>query len=165
LELRDLNNRLMDAVSYGVDGTWPSGADGSGVSLAKKNPNLASRPAANWIASAQTGGTPGTANFTATPITGAQNDLLPVTAQCRYDDTAADLAAAWRAPDYDDSAWASGPALFFAGNSTLPAPQNTALTPGRNTYYFRTTFAVTNNPATKLWSLRPIADDGAGCYL
>src|SRR5438105_7436415 len=34
LELRDLNNRLMDSVTYGVDGTWPAGADGSGSSLA-----------------------------------------------------------------------------------------------------------------------------------
>src|SRR5205823_2035446 len=115
LELRDQNNRLMDAVSYGVDGNWPSGPDGSGVSLAKRNPNLASRPAANWSASAQTGGTPGTANFTTAPITGAQNEVIPLTAQWRYDDSGTDLGTAWRAPEYDDSAWASGPALFFAG--------------------------------------------------
>ena len=107
--------KRMDAMNYGVDGNWPSGADGSGVSLAKKNPNLASRPAANWSASVQTGGTPGTANFTTAPITGAQNEVIPLTAQWRYDDSGTDLGTAWRAPEYDDSAWASGPALFFAG--------------------------------------------------
>src|ERR1044072_5814116 len=31
LELRDLNARLMDSVSYGTDGDWSAGADGSGV--------------------------------------------------------------------------------------------------------------------------------------
>ena len=41
LRLRDLNNRLMDSVSYGVDGEWPEGADGSGMSLVKRHPNLA----------------------------------------------------------------------------------------------------------------------------
>jgi len=65
LELRDLNNRVMDSVKYGVDGEWPAGPDGTGVSLAKKAPLLASRPADNWTVSAQPGGTPGGTNFTA----------------------------------------------------------------------------------------------------
>jgi len=28
VELRDSNNRLMDSVTYGTDGSWPAGADG-----------------------------------------------------------------------------------------------------------------------------------------
>ncbi len=63
IQLRDRNNRVMDEISYGTDGEWPAGADGSGVSLAKKHPNLASRPAENWTVSSQAGGTPGRANF------------------------------------------------------------------------------------------------------
>ena len=63
LQLRDRNNRLMDEVNYGTDGDWPAGSDGGGVSLAKKGPNLASKPAENWTVSAQIGGTPGAANF------------------------------------------------------------------------------------------------------
>ena len=63
IDLRDLNNRRMDSLRYGVDGLWPVGADGAGVSLAKKQPNLASEPAENWTSSAQFGGTPGTTNF------------------------------------------------------------------------------------------------------
>ena len=78
LELRDNHNRLMDSVTYGVDGNWPAGPDSSGVSLAKKNPNLSSKPAVNWTFSAQTGGTPGTGNFSSIPLTGAQTDLLPI---------------------------------------------------------------------------------------
>jgi hypothetical protein len=63
LELRNNNGRLMDAVEYGTDGAWPVAPDGWGVTLAKRAPNLASAPAANWMASAQVGGTPGAVNF------------------------------------------------------------------------------------------------------
>src|SRR5262249_29114549 len=42
IDLRDLNGRRMDSLHYGVDGVWPVGPDGSGVSLAKKQPYLAS---------------------------------------------------------------------------------------------------------------------------
>src|SRR6185436_9462092 len=47
LELRDLNNRLMDVLDYGADGQWPVGPDGAGVSLAKIQPNLSSKFAEN----------------------------------------------------------------------------------------------------------------------
>src|SRR6266496_4402629 len=53
IQLRDINDRLMDSVKYGVDGEWPVGPDGSGVSLVKRDPNLASKPAENWTASPQ----------------------------------------------------------------------------------------------------------------
>ena len=48
-----------------------------------------------------------TSNFTLVPITGAW----------RYDDTGADLGSAWRAPGFNDGAWASGAGLlaFNAG--------------------------------------------------
>jgi Lamin Tail Domain/CotH kinase protein len=65
LELRDINNRLMDSIKYGTDGDWPVGPDGSGVSLAKRHPNLASAPAESWTFSTQPGGTPGLTNFPA----------------------------------------------------------------------------------------------------
>ena len=63
LRLRDLNGRVMDEVGYGADGDWPAGADGSGVSLAKRQPDLASQPAESWAVSRQSGGTPGALNF------------------------------------------------------------------------------------------------------
>ena len=50
LELRDINNRLMDSIKYGTDGEWPVGPDGSGLSLAKRHPNLGTAPAASWRA-------------------------------------------------------------------------------------------------------------------
>jgi len=165
LRLRDINNRLMDSVNYGVDGSWPVAADGGGPSLAKKSPNLASGPSDNWTASGQIGGSPGVANFTTAPLTGARTNLLPVTATWRYQDNGSDLGSAWRLPGYDDSSWATGAGLFFAGGTPLPAPTNTALVPGRSTYYFRTTFPVDADPATKIVSFRPVVDDGAVFYV
>ncbi|RLD10966.1 MAG: hypothetical protein DRI44_04710 [Chlamydiae bacterium] len=62
--LRLLNNsgRLMDKVSYGDSNEWPVEADGSGASLSKIKSDSASKPAENWSASSQIGGTPGVEN-------------------------------------------------------------------------------------------------------
>ena len=82
VELRNNNGRLMDQVSYDVDGDWPVGPDGTGVTLAKRADNLASEKAGSWHMSAQAGGTPGAANFPqgipSTP-TLAFNEVSPVT--------------------------------------------------------------------------------------
>lgn len=63
LELADRTGRVMDSVSYDTKGDWPVAPDGSGVSLAKANPNTASESPSNWVASALVGGTPGVVNF------------------------------------------------------------------------------------------------------
>ena len=65
LELRNNNDRLMDAVSYDDLGRWPVEADGSGASLAKIDPDSASSPSGNWTWSLTVGGTPGAHNFPA----------------------------------------------------------------------------------------------------
>ncbi|HWI58987.1 MAG TPA: lamin tail domain-containing protein, partial [Bacillota bacterium] len=63
LKLLNNNGRLVNAVDYGVDGDWPVAPDGSGVSLAKRDPEAPNSPAANWTFSEQVGGTPGQENF------------------------------------------------------------------------------------------------------
>jgi hypothetical protein len=63
LELRNANGRLMDSVKYADDKRWPAAADGSGSSLVKRDPDLASGPAESWTASDRVGGTPGARNF------------------------------------------------------------------------------------------------------
>ena len=165
LRLRDNNNRLMDSVNFGVDTDWPAGADGSGLSLVKRHLNLASRPAENWTVSAQIGGTPGAANFTGAVLTGARRDLVALAGTWRFHDAGVDLGTEWRAPGFDDSGWAIGPVLFYVEDATLPGPKNTPLAPGRNTYFFRTTFNLAGDPATRLYSLRSLVDDGAVVYL
>ena len=164
LRLRDINNRLMDSVNYGTDGDWPASPDGSGTSLTKRNPNLASKLAQNWTSSAQIGGTPGNANFSSAPLTGARSNLVDITTWA-YQDSGIDPGSGWFAPGYDDSSWPSGQGLFFGGNIALPAATNTALAPGRTTYYFRKSFPFSGDPATKILSFRSIVDDGAIFYL
>ena len=53
----------MSSVEYDDSGDWPAAADGSGATLAKlREKTSSSEIAANWKASSQVGGTPGTAN-------------------------------------------------------------------------------------------------------
>ena len=63
LELRNNSQRLMDSVRFRQDGRWPVAADGSGTTLAKRDPQVGSGVAENWAASLEIGGTPGALNF------------------------------------------------------------------------------------------------------
>jgi len=47
LQLVNTSGRVVDEVSYGVDGDWPVAPDGSGVSLAKLDRETASGPPEN----------------------------------------------------------------------------------------------------------------------
>lgn len=165
IRLRDRNDRVMESFSYGVDGDWPVGPDGGGVSLAKRDPGLRSDPPENWTVSSQIGGTPGAANFSTAPILGPKSTVIPVDATWRFEDSGTDLGTAWRNPGFNDGSWKSGPGLFYFEDATLPEPKNTPLAPNRNTYYFRGTFQVAGNPADTVLSIRPIVDDGAVVYL
>ena len=119
LELRNNNQRLMDEVIYGTDGDWPVAADGTGVSLAKRQPNLASLPAENWRMSAQLGGTPSSANFPPT-TTVPVGSLISTSQKWRFDNTGADLGSAWSDPAFDDHGWSDGPAPFYGGSAPAP---------------------------------------------
>jgi Lamin Tail Domain/Concanavalin A-like lectin/glucanases superfamily/CotH kinase protein len=168
-ELRLLNNnqRVMDTVDYGVDGDWPAGADGAGASLAKRDPDKGSEAAENWTLSAPVGGTPGVANFprTRTVRTSTFENLLPINATWKFNQSGIDLGALWRAPDFDDSLWPSGPALLGLETAGLPEPLQTPLELGPTTYYFRTTFDYAGDPAQASLSITHIVDDGMVVYL
>lgn len=104
LELRNNNGRLIDEVSYGDDGDWPVAADGSGASLAKREPNAPSSAPASWSASPEIGGSPGARNFRRTDPTlftvistgAAARVLVPPDSS---------LLQTWTALDFDDSVW------------------------------------------------------------
>lgn len=66
IELRDVNQRVMDELDYEDDGDWPIAADGSDASLAKRQPLQGSGDAGNWTHSGRLGGTPGVVNFSNT---------------------------------------------------------------------------------------------------
>ncbi len=81
LRLRDNNNRVMDELTYGVEGDWPVAPDGAGPSLARQRANVRGSDSRNWLASAQLGGTPGAQNFPTMPNAGnvAFNELASST--------------------------------------------------------------------------------------
>lgn len=93
--------------------------------------------------------------------------LIDITDSWRYDDTGTDLGTSWHATDYNDENWPQGPALLYHKNSGLPAPKNTPLVHGPNTYYFRTHFDFSADTATHTVTLRinTVIDDGAVFYL
>lgn len=119
LELHNNSGRLMDRISYEADGDWPVGADGAGPSLAKRDRNTASRPARNWIVSAQGGGTPGADNFPLVGVALPDIPLVTFESDWKYDAAGQDLGTAWRDASYNDSAWSSGRAWLYNGNITV----------------------------------------------
>src|SRR5206468_8573960 len=99
-------------------------------------------------------------NFTNPPQT-----LIRITNAWKYNQTADLTSVNWIAPQYDDSAWPSGPALLYNETASLPAPKNTPLTLGRLTYYFRTHFNLNGSPAGASLKINTVLDDGAILYL
>ncbi len=105
LTLRDRNDRVMDRFEYRDQGKWPVAADGSGTTLAKRNPDSTSGDAEDWASSVVVDGTPGTRNFPAAQ-TASTRPLIPLNALWRFNASGTDLGTAWRQPNYDDSTWA-----------------------------------------------------------
>jgi hypothetical protein len=120
LQLRDNNGRLMDEVSYGVEGDWPVGPDGGGVSLAKRDEDSASGPSGNWTVSPLVGGTPGRRNFALKPFELTNTTPVLISGTWKWNVSGGDLGAAWRLAEFDDRDWYSGRALFRAGNVSAP---------------------------------------------
>src|SRR4030095_3429746 len=79
--------------------------DGSGATLAKRNPNSVSGPPENWTSSIVVGGTPGGRSFPAPPVVQRQS-LVALNSLWRYEASGTDLGTAWRGTNFDDSAWA-----------------------------------------------------------
>ena len=124
LKLHNNSGRVMDEVHYDTEGDWPVAPDGSGVSLAKRDPDTAGSSAANWTSSEQMGGTPGARNFLLAGGPPPETRHIAVDSAWRYDASGADLSTAWRATGYNDSTWAS---RHFLTNQLVADLFNTGL--------------------------------------
>jgi len=80
----------------------------------------------------------------------------------------------WRAVDYNDSSWQSGPGLLWVdtragGSNSAVQPKGTQMPSGTvrpfSTYYFRTHFPFTNSTAGFMLTFSNYIDDGAVFYL
>ena len=89
------------------------------------------------------------------------NDLIAVGATWRYLDDGSDQDTAWRASEFDDSAWESGPAELGFGEDD----EATELDSGHITYYFRRSFALASPAEGASLKLLLKRDDGAVVYL
>ena len=93
-----------------------------------------------------------------------ETTFIPITASWRYNQSGENLGTAWRAPEFNDTAWPEGDAVLYRENGALPAPKNTELDLGPTTYYFRTSFELSGALEGQL-QLRLLVDDGAVVYL
>lgn len=153
---------VVDEVTYGSTAPWPTSPNGTGPSLELKSPTLDNADPANWAASTNTG-TPNTVNSVSGGGGGGTSGALDFGHTWRYLATGGDQGTAWRAEGFADSSWPSGAGALGFKNSglttTIPA------TVGRTTYYFRTTFGVTDASTISSATLRMILDDGAVVYV
>jgi len=105
-----------------------------------------------------------------TPSRAEAGLLMPITEGWRYS-TNTQTAPDWFQQGFDENGWSnSSPALLYIETSVLPAPKNTALPqrPGGGpmlTYYFRTTFNLTNSADVVALTFSNLIDDGAVFYL
>ena len=120
LQLRNNNDRLMDELSYGVEGAWPVGPDGSGVSLAKRDADSASTRPENWTVSVQVGGTPGGRNFTSQRFETVTTSGVVLGSTWRFDASGLEPSTLWREIAFDDSCWAFGQGLFRSAGAVAP---------------------------------------------
>ncbi len=170
------SGRFMDSLAYGDDGRWPVAADGSGATLAKRDPYTANKPPEHWTSSADAGGTPGTANFPdpndSSPDDGVE--LLAKGATWRVHQSGLAAPADWAADEHPAGVggWEFGPGIL-GYETRLSEPIGTELNwPGGNvpyvvTSYFESEFNLTGGQAAGLQSLRlrHLLDDGAVFYL
>ncbi|MCX7819009.1 MAG: lamin tail domain-containing protein [Kiritimatiellae bacterium] len=150
---------IVDQVAYESRPPWPLEAAGLGASLQLRHPRLDRRRAGNWAATL--------GSTTATPA----QTLVAMTNLWRYNTGGTNLGAGWIVPTYNDTGWSTGRALLYNDIAPMPAPTNTWL-PLTNaagdrivTYYFRTPFVYTGNPADITLRMTTALDDGAIVYL
>ena len=118
--LRSNNDRVLDEMDYDDNDPWPIGPDGSGASLAKRNPNTASHVAQNWAVSAEMEGTPGKVNFPIGTQQATQHDLIAVDDVWAFDDSDTPLPSSWKDPGYNTDGWDTGTGVLYAGDIDVP---------------------------------------------
>jgi hypothetical protein len=91
--------------------------------------------------------------------------LVSLTNVWRYNESNDLTSVNWTTPSFADTHWPAGAALLYHDSDPLSAPKNTELALGRMTYYFRTRFNFTGDPAGAVLRLLPFVDDGAAFYL
>ena len=119
LRLVNRNGRVMDALSYSDAGDWPPAPDGTGPTLARRNPSAASGPSA-WTASTQAGGTPGEQNFYEGAVS-TRTIVAAIGDTWKYEDSGNAVPAGWQLVGFNDTSWKSGATLIAGGEENSAA--------------------------------------------
>lgn len=180
ISLKDKNGTTRCTLRYNDRYPWPIAADGGGHSLVLNNTNRAIDDYRYWSASPSPGGTPGAdePESAEEPFSNPEVDLsvgipyINFGDTWKYNDNGVNLGTAWRASNYNDASWDSGPGLFGFEPQVVPSPgiQTPFNNPRENnpyfkTYYLRKEFTY-NGPLNGVSiSIDTILDDGAGFWL
>ena len=111
---------VVESIRYRQGGKWPHAADGTGHSLILKGLRLDSSEPESWTWSGSPGGSPGRVEAAATG-SGFEDHVLFDTGDswrfARGTDPFDDGSPRWFQPEFDDTAWETGPAGFGYGDS------------------------------------------------
>ncbi len=126
-----------------------------------------------WAVATDLTGARGTSAVAQVTVRFATNvaSLVSTGAVWNYLDTGADAGTAWRALDFDDRSWPSGPAELGYGDTADGRPEATVVSFGPNphakyiTTYFRRSFVLTDPASFTNLAVRLLRDDGAVVYL
>jgi S1-C subfamily serine protease/thiol-disulfide isomerase/thioredoxin/tetratricopeptide (TPR) repeat protein len=94
-------------------------------------------------------------------------DILPTTAQCKFNDSGSALGSQWALPDFDDSTWKPGTGVigYGVGDETTAITASPIGQEKPLTTYFRSTFDVADPSQVRDLALALSFDDGVAVYL
>jgi hypothetical protein len=91
--------------------------------------------------------------------------LIATGAVWKFNDTGANLGTAWRATNFNDSGWSSGPSMLGFGDANGLLPTTVIASNRQITTYFRATCVAPPGGNPTNLALRILRDDGAVVYL
>lgn len=115
----------------------------------------------------QASSTPGASLGPRASFVPARQVLVPAGSPWRYLDDGSNQGSAWRAPAFDDTGWAEGPAQLGYGDGDEQTVVSFGSNPSQKhvTTYYRRRFQVADPTRLAGLELRLLRDDGAVCYL
>ena len=164
--------RVMDRLIYGDNDPWPVAPDGSGVTLAKVNPDSGTAQAENWTASAQLGGTPGAVNFpSADDVQLEVVTAIERNAVWRFNESGDDLGSNWAESNHPVGGnWKEGAGALgfeakideFIGTPLIKPSQTRVVT-----HYFERELVLAQGILDRIVriDLEHLIDDGAIFYI
>lgn len=153
VELRDASSALVDEVDYQLGFPWPTAGGTAGYSMELINPELDNNLGGSWRSS--------------TSVANGGGELLAAGSTWRYrkgTTEASDPVSAWRDPEFDDAAWATGSLAIGYGEDFIVTPLND-MRGNYSSVYLRKTFTVADADAVSGIMMQARLDDGMRVWI